>query len=115
MLAFAVHENAIDDFAGKIEALPVFFEAGHNSYSVRSVMKTGFAYFCQNFFATVPEWCVSEVVSERNGFGKVFVKVEATRNAAGGADHLKSVGKSGSEVVIGRRKEYLSFMLQSSK
>jgi hypothetical protein len=78
-------------------------------------MKPGFTYLVKNFFSTVSERGVPKVVPKGNGFGKIFVQAQASRNTSGGADHFKSVGQASAKMIIGRRKKNLSFMLKPSE
>ena len=66
----------------------------------------------QDLFAGVPERCVSEVVSQRDGFCEVFVKAEGTCDIASDGGHFHGVGKPGSEMITSAIEEHLGFVFE---
>ena len=58
---------------------------------------------------------MSQVVSERNGFGEVFVEVERARDGASNLADFEGVGESGNIVVAEWGDEDLGLVLEAAE
>ena len=63
----------------------------------------------------MPEWSVSQIVSKRDRFGKVFVETKLKSNTTRNLRHLKGMSDSSAEEVGLSHDKYLSLMEKSAK
>jgi hypothetical protein len=69
----------------------------------------------EHCFAFVAEWRMTEVVSEGDGFGKVFVKLERAGNVARDARNFHRVGQPRAQVIAGAVEENLRLVFEAAK
>jgi len=114
-LPFGVFEDPIPDFEGKVEALPIFFQKVDHSQALSRMVKSSRANLVEDLLSGMTEGSVSQVMSQGNGFGKVFIQEKGFGHGAGDLRDLQSMGKSGAIMVPGGRQKHLCFMLEAAE
>ena len=107
-------EYALSDFPCEVEAASLALDALDDVQALAAVPESVRENLVQFVFADVPEGCVSQIVSERDGFGEVFVEVKRARDGASNLADFEGVGEAGNIVVAEWGDENLSLVLEAA-
>ena len=114
-MRLGVAENALPDLPRQVESLAVFLKPIDDSEALSVVSEAVGMRQRHLVFAYVSEGGMSEIVSEGNGLGEVFVQVQGAGDGPGDLGDLEGVGEPGDVVVSERGDEDLRLVLEASK
>ena len=69
-----VTKNAVSHGMSEIKSLALFFKHLHHTDTLLVVLEAVWTYFVQDAFTAMPEGGMSEIVTEGDSFGEIFVK-----------------------------------------
>jgi hypothetical protein len=110
-----VHEDALPHLPSEVQPFALFFQLFDDAQTLMIMTETSGVQRRDLALADVTERGVSEVVSQRNSLGEVFVEVKSAGDGSGYLGYFERVGESGHKVVALGRDEYLSLVFQASE
>ena len=78
-----VAENAISHFICKVQTLSVVFQKIHNPDTLLKMPKSIGHNAVERPFAGMAERGMTEIMTKRDGFGKILIEAQGTGNGAG--------------------------------
>jgi hypothetical protein len=72
-------------------------------------------HLVQRILAGMAEWGMSQIMSKRHGFDKVFIQTKSAGYCAGDTAYLKSMRQTGAVMIAFGAEKYLSFFHQPAK
>ena len=115
VLALGVLGDAVAHLPGEVQAPPVALEHVDDAQALLVVIEPAGDELVQDALAGVPERRVTEIVTERNRLGQLFVQPQHLGDGPRDLGHLQRVREARAIVIARGREEDLGLVLQPSE